>query len=145
MDSEILGKKEKDEEGQKTRRRSKAGDCTQYRVVISEEANLELEKHLKKASEGKEPVNITKSDLANYIFCNLSRFLSEFDIKTIRSLHFDERRVLQNLLHLSSYGEELPSELKRAIREHYGVVEKEKRRPLKATVILPADTNDLAS
>ncbi len=132
---EILNLKEKNknQDKDKNEEQSKSGDSTQFRVVITKEANGELEKYLKKAGEGKEPIDLTKSDLANYVFCNLSKFLTEADLKTLRSLHFDERRVLQSLLKQSNEDGELPPELKRVIREFYGIGEKEKRRAIKAT------------
>ncbi len=128
MENEILEKKEKGKEEKTKKEGSKTGDSTQYRVVIGVEANTELERYLGKASEGKEPVDITKSDLANYVFCNLSRFLSESDLKSIRCQHFDERRVLQSLLKQASDGTELPEELRKAIRDHYGLNDREKRK-----------------
>lgn len=128
----IEEEKKKRKDGEEDGEQNKNGDSTQYRVVITAEANSELERYWKKAGEGKEPVQLTKSDLANYVLCNLSKFLTDSDIKTLRSLHFDERRVLQSLLKQSNDGSELPSELKRAIRDFYGVTERDKKRANKS-------------
>ena len=75
---------------------------------------------------------ITKSDLANFIFQNLENLLSDADYKKIRSLHFDDKKVLNDLLRKSDSANDLPEEIKRAIREHYGLAEKDKKRSSKA-------------
>jgi ribosome-binding protein aMBF1 (putative translation factor) len=109
----------------------KHGSQEQFRVVISDEANEQLESYWKIANEGKEPVELSKSDLANYLFCNLNRLLNDSDIKTLRAQHFDERKVLKNILKNSNEESELPAELKRALREHYGINDKDKKRIVK--------------
>lgn len=103
-----------------------------YRVVIQKDASLVLDELAKKANEGFDAGLITKSDVANYIFTNLAPRLTESDFRSLRSLHFDERKVLSGLLRKSEGTAELPEELKRAIREHCGVLERDKKRPAKA-------------
>ena len=124
-------------EGRKNREQKKENESPkeQYRVVINEEANTQLEAFLKKASEGNEPVNINKSDLANYIFYNLGRLLNESDIRALRIQHFDERKVLKGLLKRVESDSELPEELRRALRDYYGVSERDKKRAHKGATI----------
>ena len=78
--------------------------------------------------DGHEAVTVSKSDLGNYIFCNLNKHISDADIQTIRVTHFNERKVLQGLLRRSSQEDEIPSDLKKIIRDFYGVGEKDKKR-----------------
>jgi 3-oxoacyl-[acyl-carrier-protein] synthase III len=108
--------------------RTETGTGTQCRVVITKEANQELENLVEKIKEGNETVEITKSDVANYVFGNLNKFLSEADIKALKNIYFDERKVLQNLLKQSQEGAELPLEIKRMVRDLYGLGEQSKRR-----------------
>lgn len=109
-----------------------------FRVVISQEANEQLEKIVTKILNGFSGGSITKSDVADYVFINLTRMLNESDFKTIRSLHFDDKKMLGTLL---KNDDELPEDLKRALRNHYGVVEKEKRRYLRSQNDLSTDAH----
>lgn len=76
-------------------------------------------------------VEITKSDIANYVFMNLQKVLTDFDLKTLRNMYFDERKVLQGLLKQSTDGTELPLEIKKMVREYYGLSERDKKRSSK--------------
>ncbi len=104
------------------------GTGTQCRVVITKEANQELENLVDKIKEGNDTVEITKSDVANYVFGNLNKVLSEADIKALKNIYFDERKVLQNLLKQSHDGAELPLEIKKMVRDLYGLGEQSKRK-----------------
>ena len=103
-------------------------DKEQYRVVINKKANEVLEEIVENANEGFDAGMITKSDLAVYVFLNLRKFITEADIRNLRILHFDDRKVLSSLLKSSEDSNGLPDELKRALREHFGVSEKDKKR-----------------
>lgn len=120
----------KNENVEKKNEKSKTetGTGTQCRVVITKEANQELENLVEKIKEGNETVEITKSDVANYVFGNLNKVLSEADIKALKNIYFDERKVLQNLLKQSQEGAELPLEIKKMVRDLYGLGEQSKRR-----------------
>jgi hypothetical protein len=107
------------------------GTGTQYRVVITKEANQELEKLVDKVKEGNETVEISKSDVANYVFGNLNKLMSESDIKALKNIYFDERKVLQNILRQSQDGMELPVEIKKMVRDFYGLSDREKKRSAK--------------
>lgn len=140
MENETLkqnGKEEGKEKGrintgEKEGKDNPNGASTQFRVVINEEANAQLEAFVRQAGEGEEPVAISKSDLANYVFCNLSRFLSESDLKHLRSQYFDEATVLKGLVKKLKNENDLPQEIKRALRDYYGVSDREKKRPSKS-------------
>lgn len=98
-----------------------------FRVVINPEANMVLENVLKKVNEGFEAGTVTKSDIANFIFQNIDKYFSENDIRNLRTQHFDDKKVLSNILKNEN---DLPEELKKAIRIFYGV-DKDKKRPTK--------------
>lgn len=96
-----------------------------FRVVISKESNDSLEIALSRCSDGFDSGTITKSDVANYVFQNLAKFFSDSDVKALRAAHFDEKKVLGSILRND---DDLPEELRKAIRAHYGIAEKEKKR-----------------
>lgn len=102
-----------------------------FRVVISKESNNSLEVALSRCSDGFDSGTITKSDVANYVFQNLAKFFSDSDVKTLRAAHFDEKKVLGSILRND---DDLPEELRKAIRAHYGISEKEKKRSNRSTV-----------
>ena len=105
----------------------------QHRVIITKEANQELETILEKIKDGNIMVEITKSDIANYVFMNLQKVLTDVDVKTLRNIYFDERKVLQGLLKQSTDGVDLPSEIKKMVREYYGLNERDKKRSSKSS------------
>ena len=100
-----------------------------FRVVITDEANKALEEIVAKVGVGFDAGTITKSDVANFVFQNITKYFSDADTKALRSLHFDDKKVLSTILKSDS---DLPEELKKAIRQHYGVSEKEKKKPAKS-------------
>lgn len=95
------------------------------RVVISNEANFELEKMVGRVSDGYSAGKITKSDLANYMFLNIDKLISESDLKSLKELHFDDKMILSTLLKRPS---EIPKDIKDAIRSHFGVSKAGKRK-----------------
>lgn len=119
------------EEENKNQNQKRIGGLDQNRVVINKDANLCLEKIVKKANKGFDAGIITKSDLANFVFQNLENFISESDYKKIRSLHFDDKKVLNDLLRKTEVASDLPEEIKRVLREHYGLFEKDKKKSFK--------------
>ena len=131
---------EKIQEGQIRKRKNGVGSVKdvgdtnqdQFRVVVSKEANASLEQFLEKVNEGLVAGEISRSDAADYILCNLTKLMSESDVKSLRNLHFDDRKVLAALLKKSSEDKELPEEIRRALREHYGIPDKERKRSARA-------------
>lgn len=71
---------------------------------------------------------ITKSDLVNWMLVQSKRLVTDADVKTLRNLHFDERKILGTMLKASSGGGELPEEIKKAVRDYYGLSDGSKRR-----------------
>lgn len=106
-----------------------------FRVVISKESNEALESAVSRCAEGFDAGEFTKSDIANYIFQNLNKFFSEADVKNLRVAHFDEKKMLGSILRTDA---DLPEELRKAIRAHYGVDDKEKKKSSKKTDSLPS-------
>lgn len=96
-----------------------------FRVVISKESNDSLEVALSRCSDGFDSGTITKSDVANYVFQNLAKFFSDSDVKALRATHFDEKKVLGSLLRND---DDLPEELRKAIRAHFGIAAHERDR-----------------
>ena len=112
------------------KRRRKEADY--YRVSINKQAADSLDSMMARANDGFEGGQISRSDLANRIFIETSKTFSDVDIKILRSLHFDERRMLQALLTDSAEAKDLPDEIKGAIRKHYGISDSERRRSTRA-------------
>lgn len=114
--------------------RPEAQTKEQFRVVINREANESLEAFVGTLTDGNESSKITKSDLANYIFCRLERFLGAVEISEIRSIYFDAKKALEGILKGAGGGDELPEELRQALLKHCGIkaVTREKR-PKKST------------
>jgi hypothetical protein len=122
-------------------RKSKNSDVDQYRVVISKETNDALEEMVKRASEGFDGGEIAKSDVVNLVVVNYVKSFSESDIKALRNLHFNERRMLKALLRKGGGEGELPEEIKRAVREYCGMVEPGKRRASRSQAEPPVERN----
>lgn len=103
---------------------------SQNRVVITKEANAALEEIVGRVSEGFNGGTVAKSDIANYVFLNLSKFFSEADIKCLRSIHFDEKKMLGAVLKNEN---DLPEDLKKVVRQFFGIAEKDKKKPNKTS------------
>lgn len=110
----------------------------QYRVVITKEANDCLEGAVEKVNRDLTGA-VSRSDLANYVFLNLAKLLSDADLKALRALHFDEKKVLGTIL---KSDEDLPDELRRALREYYGISESGKKRSLRVAPELSVEKSD---
>ena len=100
----------------------------QYRIVIDKESNQKLEDMVEKVNEDFDTGTVSKSDLAMYVFLNLKKFITNEDIKALRIKHFDDRKVLNDLLKISETKAELPEEVRKFLREHAGVFNKDKKR-----------------
>ena len=101
----------------------------QFRVVINREANEGLERFVETLAAGSESSKISKSDLANYVFCRLEKFLGATEIAEIRSIFFDAKKALEGILKGANGSDELPDELRQALLKHCGIkaATKEKR------------------
>lgn len=106
----------------------------QFRVVINREANEAIEKFAEALAQGNDSSKITKSDLANYVFCRLERFLGAPEISEIRSIFFDAKKALESILKGTGSGDELPQELREVLLKHCGIKSATKeKRPKKST------------
>lgn len=120
-----LGKKKKSARGgSETIQDSK----DQFRVVIAKDANASLEELARVINADLESATVTKSDIANYLFCNLSKFISDSDIKFLRAQHFDAKKALSAMLRSA---EDLPEEVQRALRMACGISDLVKKRSSK--------------
>lgn len=100
----------------------------QFRVVINKEANDSLEKIVTVVNSDFNCGEINKSNVAEWILSNFKGTLPKTDIKTIQEFYVDEKKMLQDLLKGStSAGKELPIEIRRALKEHYGFSTKTKK------------------
>ncbi len=95
----------------------------QYRVVITKEASKILENLLAKVRNGFDNGDINKSDIANFIILDAEKTFSESGIRTLRTLHFDEKKMLAAILKTSRIDGELPEPLRKAVREHFGLID----------------------
>jgi hypothetical protein len=100
----------------------------QFRVVMNKEANAGLEDFLAKVNEGFEGGTASRSDVTNYVFTRLKTLLSESDIRAIQGACFDDKEALVSL---GKSEKDLPESVRKAIREAYGLLEKDKKRSVK--------------
>jgi hypothetical protein len=124
IENEIQNSESKSEKSKKR----KSNDEDQYRVVIQSEVNAALENLVKRANDGFEGGEISKSDVANYVLLNSWKSFSDADVKTLQALHFDEKKMLRSILKQAGNERDLPEHLKMAIREHYGLPDDSKKR-----------------
>ena len=120
------GKKREQRQGRESKKAERENQ-EQYRVVINKDASNILEKMLARVTEGFEAGSVSKSDLANWLIANSQESFGDAEVKTIRQLHFDERKILASMLKESKDENNIPENLKRAIREHFGLAETKKR------------------
>lgn len=138
-------KEEEREEGTKTgnqerkMKKLKSAEDDQYRVVIQKESNDALEELVRRTNDGFEGGEVTKSDVVNLLISNHAKSFSDSDIKSLRLLHFDEKKVLRALLRKAGDDGDLPSEIKKVLREHLGISESSKRRISKGTLELSTE------
>lgn len=126
---EVEKKKGKEEVGTGTETDLKCKEFKkeQYRIVIDKASNDYLEEMLDKVNENFDTGSVSKSDLATYVFMNLKKFITNEEIKMLRMKHFDDSKVLNDLLKLSESKSELPEEVRKFLREHAGVFNKDKK------------------
>jgi len=130
LDNNVEEVGEKERKSKKSRIRMMSN-----RVVINKEANRVLEDFIKKVSMDDESMQVTKSDVANYVFVRLNNLINETDIKNLKTLKFDEKKVLQKLLRGVQDSSELPEEIKKVLRDYCGISDKDKKRHSKINTI----------
>lgn len=116
--------------------KSGAQEKEQFRVVINRDANEALEAFIGRLKEGSGSSNITKSDLANYLFQRLDEYLGESEILEIKSLHFDTTQALKALIRQAQNGGDLPDTLREMLLKSCGIksAPKEKKPKRLSTV-----------
>lgn len=115
----------KEEEKEKKQKRRSKG---QYRVVISNDANESLEGIVNLVNSDFNCGEITKSNVAEWVLINLRGSLPKAEIKKIQENYIDEKKLLQDLLKGStSDGANLPAEIRKAVKEHFGFSTKHKK------------------
>ena len=142
IDKLIENKKENKEiQRSEAKKRKIADNEDQYRVVISKELNDLLEKLVERTNDGFDGGEVNKSDIANVVLLNAAKSFSEADVRILRNLHFNERKMLRVLLRKSEDSGDLPEEVKKALRGHYGLSEQNKKRSSKAQSELSTGKN----
>ena len=114
----------------------------QFRVVINKEASFLLDQMHCQVQDGFDGGEVTKSDVANWLIRAASESFGDHEVKIIRHLYFDERKILASLLKISKNENLLPETLRKAIREIAGLSDVTKKRSAKETppVQLPIKT-----
>ena len=97
-------------------------------MVIHQEAQTALTEILERVNKGFIGGEITKSDLVNWMLTHSRRFMTGANIKSLKNLHFDEKKVLSFLMKNEGKESELPEEINKAIREYYGISDRERKR-----------------
>jgi hypothetical protein len=113
----------------------------QFRVVINREANASLEAFVDTLADGNESSKITKSDLANYVFSRLKRFLGATEISEIRSIFFDAKKALEGILKEAGSADEIPEELRQVLLKHCGIKAATKEKRSKKSTSQPVDNS----
>ena len=117
----------------------------QFRIVINKEGNEALEMMTKRANEGFEGGEISKSAVAELILLNAVKTFSEAEIKNLRSMNFDEQKMLGALLRKSREDGTLPDEIRKALRDHFGLNEQNKKRQPKNQHDMLSEKNPILS
>lgn len=114
-------------------RKQKNNEEEQYRVIINKEVNDLLESLVSRTNDGFEGGEVSKSDVASMLIQNAAKDFDESDIRSLRSRYFDEKKILRALLRKSGDDGELPENLKKVIREQFGLAESSKKKSAKAS------------
>lgn len=139
MNNKLIEKEIQNTETKKENsKKRKTSDEDQYRVVVSKEVNDALEIAVSRTNADFQGVSVDRSDIATYLLSSAVKNFSETDIKALRSLHFDEKKILRSMLRNTDDEADLPADLKKAIREHYGLTDGPKKR-------IPKNTNEFST
>lgn len=122
----------------KVEKTGEVNEQEQFRVVLNKDTNAALEEFVEKVNKDFRGGIATKSIVANYVFQNLKNFLSDSDIKAIHHKCFDDKEAL---LALGKSEQGIPEAVKKAIREAYGLLEKDKKRSSKMSNELSTESS----
>jgi hypothetical protein len=115
------------EEEQTKLKKGKQIEEEQYRLVINKEMNDILESLVFRTNDGFEGGEVSKSELANLLLQNAAKDFGDSEIRILRSRSFDEKKILRAILRKSGDEGEIPENLKKLIREYYGLDSKERK------------------
>jgi hypothetical protein len=99
-----------------------------FRVVIGEEANSKINEVLQSLNLGLEHGEVSRSDLANYVFLNLEKLLDRSHVEKIREAAFDELACLESMLKGATKFEDLPQEIQKALQKLSGSSKNSKKQ-----------------
>lgn len=119
-------------------RKQKNNEEEQYRVIINKEINDLLESLVSRTNDGFEGGEVSKSEVASLLIQNAAKDFDESNIRSLRSRYFDEKKILRAILRKSGDNGELPENLKKVIREQFGLSEGSKKKSAK-------NSNDLST
>ena len=86
-------------------------DNTQYRVLISPEANHAVDDLIGKVNSGFDGGKVTRPQLVSWILCKFGLTISEPDLQEIRAVHFDRIAYFEALLKRAKETGVIPPEL----------------------------------
>ena len=106
----------------------------QFRVILGNKANESLERIVHKVNDNFYCGTITKSNVIDWLLMKLNGSIFPADVRNLRELHVDEKKMLQELLKESTTTDEsLPANIQDALRKHFGFSGKAKRKSRKVT------------
>lgn len=91
----------------------------QFRLVLGKDAIEALEQMVSVVNTGFTAGQVSKVDLATYLFKSAHRFLKKAEVLKIRNEFFDERVALKNLIRDSETSGKLPEDLVKMLKEQH--------------------------
>ena len=85
--------------------------ATQYRVLVSGEANLAVDQLMGKVNTGFDGGRVTRPQLVSWILCKYGQSMTELDLQEIRAVHFDRIAYFEALLKRAKETGAIPPEL----------------------------------
>ena len=116
-----MEKEEVVENKDQNHRNTKRNVQEQFRVVLGNKANESLERIVNQVNDGFHCGTITKSNVVDWLLTKLNGSVSPAEVRVLRELHIDEKKMLQDLLKESTTsGGSLPPGIQDALRKHFG-------------------------
>lgn len=115
----------------RTNSKKQKNEEEQYRLIINKEMNDLLESLVRCTNDGFDGGEVSKSEVASLLIQNAAKDFGESEIRSLRSRYFDEKKILRAILRKSGDDGELPENLKKAIREQFGLAESSKKKTAK--------------
>ena len=100
----------------------------QFRVILGNKANESLERIVHQVNDNFNCGTITKSNVVDWLLTKLNGSISPTEVKTLRELHIDEKKMLQDLLKESTTpGSVLPPDIRGVLRNILAFMERSKK------------------